>query len=256
MKDYHCFPDYDTRILKTKYRQNIMLSPQLTIGFLKRKIYAFHFFGVLGYLAGSSLGMCLGYFLWLSISIILLMSLLGAATFFALAILAKIFTGGETIVYYHHEIAILIMCSVVLKLLHLPVLQYLDITIIGIATFLSFGRMGCFSVGCCHGKPSKGGVIYGREYVKAGFYLLLRRRSAFSDSVGRINYCVLYYPCRFVPFAKAFRSRYCFNTIYRTVRLLPFCDRIFQGRCRKTLLERIIRGTVDYPAFSNAESRF
>ncbi|MEO8108807.1 MAG: prolipoprotein diacylglyceryl transferase family protein [Ginsengibacter sp.] len=97
------------------------------------------------------------------------MSLLGAATFFALAMLAKLLIGGETIVYYHHEIAILAICSIVLRLLHMQVLPYLDITIIGVATFLSFGRIGCFSVGCCHGKPAKGGVIYGYEHVKAGF---------------------------------------------------------------------------------------
>ncbi|MBD0287506.1 MAG: prolipoprotein diacylglyceryl transferase, partial [Flavisolibacter sp.] len=97
------------------------------------------------------------------------MSLTGAATFFLLAILAKIITGEEVIVYYHHEIAILIMCAVVLHALHQPVLPYLDITILGIATFLAFGRIGCFNVGCCHGRPVKGGVRYRHEHVEAGF---------------------------------------------------------------------------------------
>ena len=97
------------------------------------------------------------------------MSLIGAATFFTLAFLAKILAGKETIVYYHHEIAILILCSIVLKLLHLPVLNYLDITIIGIATFLAFGRIGCFFVGCCHGKPARKGVAYGHTHVEDGF---------------------------------------------------------------------------------------
>jgi prolipoprotein diacylglyceryltransferase len=124
---------------------------------------------VLGFLFGAVLGISLCYFLNFHIGIILLMTLIGAATFFALAFLAKILTGGETIVYYHHEISILINCSIVLKLLHLPVLNYLDITILGIATFLAFGRIGCFSVGCCHGKPAKKGVAYGHDHVKDGF---------------------------------------------------------------------------------------
>ena len=97
------------------------------------------------------------------------MTLTGAFTFFLLAIIAKIITGEEVIVYYHHEIAILIMCSIVLKLLHAPLLNYLDITILGIATFLAFGRIGCFNVGCCHGRPVKNGAIYKHEHVEAGF---------------------------------------------------------------------------------------
>jgi hypothetical protein len=72
-------------------------------------------------------------------------------------------------VYYHHEISILVLCALLLYLLKLPVLPYLDITILGIGTFLAFGRIGCYSVGCCHGRPHKHGVKYGEAHVKAGF---------------------------------------------------------------------------------------
>lgn len=123
----------------------------------------------MGYLSGALLGACLGCFLNLSVAIILSMALTGALTFFALAFWAKVITGEEYIVYYHHEIAILTLCFLVLKLLRVPALVYLDITILGIATFLAFGRVGCYSVGCCHGKPAKKGVIYGLEHVQAGF---------------------------------------------------------------------------------------
>ena len=132
-------------------------------------IRSFHFFGVLGFIVGMALGISLCYFLDLKISIILLMSLVGAATFFLLAFAAKIITGDETIVYYHHEIAILIFCAITLYLLHYPVLQYIDITLLGIGTFLAFGRIGCFNVGCCHGKPGKFGYQYGEHHVKDGF---------------------------------------------------------------------------------------
>ncbi len=97
------------------------------------------------------------------------MSGVAAATFFLLAILATVITGSTIIVYYHHEIAILITCSLVLKLSGLPVLSYLDIVILGIATFLAFGRIGCFSVGCCHGCPAKKGIVYTSTHVEAGF---------------------------------------------------------------------------------------
>jgi prolipoprotein diacylglyceryltransferase len=146
-----------------------MLNPRLTISLFNKKIHSFHFFGVMGFIAGVLLGMMLCYLMEFRVAIILLMGLTGAVTFFLLAIFAKIITGREIIVYYHHEIAILITCSIVLKVLGLPVLRYLDITILGIATFLAFGRIGCFNVGCCHGRPAKKGVVYLHKHVEAGF---------------------------------------------------------------------------------------
>lgn len=146
-----------------------MLTPRLTVRLFRWKISSFHFYGVTGFIVGTLLGAGIAYVQQLSVTTVLLLSLTGAAVFFALAIGAKIITGKESIVYYHHEIAILILCAIVLKIMHEPVLVYLDITILGVATFLAFGRIGCFSVGCCHGKPARGGVRYGHDHVAAGF---------------------------------------------------------------------------------------
>lgn len=146
-----------------------MLTPRLTVQLFKWKISSFHFYGVMGFIVGTVLGACIAYALQISVPIVLLLSAIGAAMFFALAIGAKVITGEESIVYYHHEIAILTMCAIVLSVMHEPVLVYLDITILGVATFLAFGRIGCFSVGCCHGKPARGGVRYGHDHVAAGF---------------------------------------------------------------------------------------
>jgi prolipoprotein diacylglyceryltransferase len=142
---------------------------RLYIPLFNKQIRSFHFFGVLGFLCGSLLGVILANLLGLDAGIVLLMSLTGAITFFVLVYLGKWITGTEVIVYYHHEIAIMLLCAFALWLLGLPLLPYLDITILGIATFLAFGRIGCFSVGCCHGRPSKFGVKYGSEHVKQGF---------------------------------------------------------------------------------------
>lgn len=145
------------------------MKPHLHIRFLGYTISSFHFFGVIGYILGSVLGVLLTIPLGLNFKIVLLMAATGAATFFLLAFLAKWITGEETIVYYHHEISIIVLCSLVLYFLGLPVLPYLDITLLGIGTFLAFGRMGCYSVGCCHGRPHKHGVRYGQTHVEAGF---------------------------------------------------------------------------------------
>lgn len=146
-----------------------MIRPKLNIKFLGININSFHFFGVSGFIAGTLLGVLLCYNLHLRVTTILLMSLIGAGVFFVLALIPKVFTGKETIVYYHHEVAILLACTASLKAMHLPVLPYIDVVLAGVATFLAFGRIGCFSVGCCHGRPSKHGVFYGTAHVQKGF---------------------------------------------------------------------------------------
>jgi hypothetical protein len=89
--------------------------------------------------------------------------------FLALVMATKIVVGQERIIYYHHEIAVLAGTALFLKLLHRPVLPYLDITILGIGLFLACGRIGCLLVGCCHGRPFRWGVRYGAEHANAGF---------------------------------------------------------------------------------------
>lgn len=146
-----------------------MLKPALHTTLLGRRFPRFVFLGALGFAVGMIVGLLLCYPLHLQPWVVLVMSATGAACFFVLAFLAKAITGHETIVYYHHEITIVLMCMVVLRLLHLPVLPYLDLAIIGIGIFLSFGRVGCYSVGCCHGRPHRHGVSYGQLHVDAGF---------------------------------------------------------------------------------------
>jgi hypothetical protein len=61
------------------------------------------------------------------------------------------------------------MTAILLWLLRQPILPYLDLTILGIGVFLACGRIGCFMVGCCHGRPCRWGVCYSKEHAKAGF---------------------------------------------------------------------------------------
>lgn len=146
-----------------------MFTPHLHQTIFNKKISSFLFFGIIGFIAGTSLGIFLCISLNLSLWILGLLAAIGAFTFFALVFLVKIITGEENIVYYHHEIGILAACAFILKTFGLPDLVFLDITILGIAVFLAFGRIGCFSVGCCHGRPANNGVVYGHEHVRSGF---------------------------------------------------------------------------------------
>ena len=81
----------------------------------------------------------------------------------------KIVTGRESLVYYHHEVAILSVSAGLLTSVGLPVLPYLDVTALGLGVFLVCGRCGCLMVGCCHGKPFRWGLRYSEAHAREGF---------------------------------------------------------------------------------------
>jgi hypothetical protein len=90
-------------------------------------------------------------------------------TFYVLMMITKILAGEEVIIYYHHEIAVIVTSAVFLRLTRQPVLPYLDVLVLGLGLFLACGRIGCLVVGCCHGRPCRWGVRYGKDPADAGF---------------------------------------------------------------------------------------
>lgn len=152
-----------------------MLNKNLDI-LVRPEIHILHrswpFFQVCGYtglvlaiLLAMILVTYLGLFPWVMIGVIGI----GMLTFLGLAMITKIIIGEEQLIYYHHEIAIMIMAAIFLKMINQPALPYLDVTILGIGIFLVCGRVGCFMGGCCHGRPNKWGMCYRKEHADAGF---------------------------------------------------------------------------------------
>lgn len=89
--------------------------------------------------------------------------------FLALALVTTAVAGRETLIYYHHEIAVLLFAAALAALLGAPVAAQLDATAVGLGAFLAWGRLGCACAGCCHGRPAvHGGLVYGAEHVAAG----------------------------------------------------------------------------------------
>lgn len=115
------------------------------------------------------LAMTLVKYLQLSLWVMLAIVFVAVLTFFALTMITKIIAGKEKIIYYHHEIAVMLMTAILLWMLRQPILPYLDVTILGIGVFLFCGRIGCFMVGCCHGRPYGRGVCYRKEHAETGF---------------------------------------------------------------------------------------
>jgi hypothetical protein len=134
-----------------------------------RRIHHFHFWGVLGFICGVALGIFLTISAGLSPWVLAVLSLCGAATFYGHVYIQTVITGRENLVYYRHEIAIVCTCSLLLFTIHQPVIPFTEITLLGIGTFLAFGRIGCYNVGCCHGRPYRYGVTYHNEHAEAGF---------------------------------------------------------------------------------------
>ena len=140
-----------------------------TIDVHRRSLSAFQVCGVTG-LALAVL-LALGLVSSRGLSPWVMAALVGTAvaTFFVVAFATKIVRGEEQLVYYHHELAVMGMTAVALSILRQPVLAYLDATILGVGLFLACGRVGCFMVGCCHGRPHRWGVCYGHDHAQAGF---------------------------------------------------------------------------------------
>lgn len=141
--------------------------PEIQLG--RRTASAFHVCGLTGLALALGLATTLTVHLGLSLWVLAAMAGTAVLTFLALAMVTKIVLGEEQLIYYHHEVAILTTVTLVLVLLGEPVLRYLDVTILGVGTFLFCGRVGCFMVGCCHGRPHRWGVRYRPEHADAGF---------------------------------------------------------------------------------------
>jgi hypothetical protein len=143
--------------------------PRVNVRLLGRECSLFQVFGCAGLLFAAAGGLFLVQRLGLSSLAQGILMAAAVATFLGLAMLTKVLTGEEKLIYYHHETAVLLISAAVLRVLGQPVLPYLDITILGIGAFLVFGRLGCLMVGCCHGAPAPWGVTYRPEHADAGF---------------------------------------------------------------------------------------
>lgn len=78
--------------------------------------------------------------------------------------------GYERIVFYQTATAGVAAVAVVGAIAGAQTARLVDIATLGVGTFLVFGRIGCHSVACCHGRPARFGVVYGPEHARLGFW--------------------------------------------------------------------------------------
>lgn len=141
--------------------------PRMTL--LGRRVSSFQVCGAVGLVVATTLVSVLTWHLRLPPWIVPCLLASGLATAFVLAMATKVVTGQETLVFYHHEIAILATSALQLQALGAPVLRVLDLNALWLGAFLVFGRQGCLMVGCCHGRPHHWGVRYSESHANEGF---------------------------------------------------------------------------------------
>ncbi len=134
-----------------------------------RALAPFRVSGLAGLVAAVGVALSLSAARHLSIAVELALIATAIAVFLGLALATKAVTGRETLIYYHHEIAVLAAVAGVAAVLGAPVLAHLDVTAAGLGAFLVLGRLGCLLVGCCHGRPARHGLVYGPGHADDGF---------------------------------------------------------------------------------------
>ncbi|MBS1912837.1 MAG: prolipoprotein diacylglyceryl transferase [Bacteroidetes bacterium] len=144
-----------------------LLHPHMRL--LGRDLPAFHLCAVAGLVAGLALVTALALRLGLAPLVEAGLAAIAVALFLVYAMMHKMITGQESLVHYRALLMVIAGVASAAWFAGLPVLRFMDITILGVGTFAAFGRVGCLMVGCCHGRPGRHGIRYREEHARSGF---------------------------------------------------------------------------------------
>jgi prolipoprotein diacylglyceryltransferase len=89
----------------------------------------------------------------------------GVAIALFFAAITKVLFGKETFSFLHYQLMALASTSALLAAMGAPILPALDLLALTLAMAQGFGRIGCATAGCCHGRPFRIGIRYDRERV-------------------------------------------------------------------------------------------
>ena len=137
--------------------------------FAGRSWLFFQVCGSTGVVCAIVLMLTLAAFSGLSVALMGVLIVADLVACLALTMITKVILGEERLTYCHHEISLIVVTAIIAWLVGQPVLNYLDVSILGLGIGLACGRVGCLMAGCCHGTPARCGVRYGSAHVAAGF---------------------------------------------------------------------------------------
>ncbi|MDH3301823.1 MAG: prolipoprotein diacylglyceryl transferase [Acidimicrobiia bacterium] len=149
--------------------------PRMTITVGHRTIPAFRSIGIAGYHLAFAAALLTAVRTGFPLLVAVGLSAVAGLSFFGWALLRRAFTGVEFLVRLEHVWVATAMVAVYLWLSDAPVLEGLDVLTVGLAPFLAFERIGCLTVGCCHGTPAATGIRYGPAHDHVPPWLVDRR---------------------------------------------------------------------------------
>lgn len=126
--------------------------------------------GFLGYAVASCFGAVLASAWDFSLGERLVALVVPPIAFIVVVTCATVLKGREWIVFYQATFGAVAAVVVVGLAIDAHVWRLLDVLVLGTGVFLAFGRIGCFHVACCHGRPARRGVSYGPAHVAVGFW--------------------------------------------------------------------------------------
>lgn len=143
--------------------------PRTRLGLGGRLVPTYRTLGVVGYYL--ALATVLGGTLVRGLSLLTAAGVAAASglSFFLYARARKRLTGREEIVLLEHVWFAFAAVAALLWALGEPLLPHLDVFAVSLCPFLALGRVGCLLSGCCHGRPSRVGIVYGEEAARDGF---------------------------------------------------------------------------------------
>jgi hypothetical protein len=135
-----------------------------------RGVSTYTVLGFAGYAVASALGAALAIAWQLPLADRLVAMFAPPLAFLAVVAANRRYHGRERIVFYQTASAGVVSAGLASLALggHAP--RVVDVATAGIGAFLVFGRAGCFSVACCHGRPARHGIAYGPAHVAVGFW--------------------------------------------------------------------------------------
>ena len=139
-----------------------------------RDVPAFRLFGASGFAAGVVAALAVAPLLGVGAGTVGATFVLAVLTYLSLAALATVIAGEPVLVFYHHAVAVAVVLAVASASLGWSVLSHLDVYAVSLMAFLAVARLGCLTVGCCHGAPHDprtplGAVVYGEAHADDGF---------------------------------------------------------------------------------------
>jgi Prolipoprotein diacylglyceryl transferase len=144
-------------------------APPATFPVRGRQWHAFHLLGGAGFVAAAALAALLTRVLRLSPGVMAAAAVAGAGVLFLLTYATIVVRSREVIVNYHHLLAVSAVAALAARIGEVPVAVHLAAFVVSLMVFQGFGRLGCFSAGCCHGRPAGWGVRYGERHTAGGF---------------------------------------------------------------------------------------